>query len=69
MVSRMIYMPTVAASMAYANSNTEPKVSQASGTEFQGSAKSWAYVDFGVGFAVGMYNDFISHAYDDDCQA
>ena len=71
MVSRLIYAPALAASIAYAgtsNSQPElPKVAQANDTEFKDTARWFAYLDFGVGFSVGLYNSLISYAYDDDC--
>ena len=68
MVSRLIYAPAVIASAAYAGTSSEhPQVAQAEGTTLSGSARGFAYGDFAVGFAVGVYSSLISYAYDDDC--
>ena len=65
MVSKLIYAPLLAASLAYANET--PKVAQANDTEFQGTARAFAYTDFAVGIAVGTYGSLIRQAYDGDC--
>ena len=68
MVSRLIYAPAMAATVAYAGISADhPQVAQANGTEFEGSARAWAYTDFAVGMAVGFYTSLISYAYDGDC--
>ena len=65
MVSKLIYAPIFAASLAYAAEQL--KVAQANDTEFQGTAAAFAYSDFAIGFAVGAYGNLISYAYDNDC--
>ena len=56
MVSRLIFAPAVAASVAYAGASAEhPQVAQAEGTTLAGSAQGFAYTDFAVGFSVGLY--------------
>lgn len=68
MVSRLIYSPAIAATVAYAGISAEhPQVAQASGTVLKDTARAFAYTDFTVGFAVGFYGSLISQAYDDDC--
>ena len=65
MVSKLIYAPALLA--VAASAALEPQVGQATGTEYQGTARAFAYTDFGVGFAIGGYKTLISYAYDDDC--
>ena len=68
MVSRLIYAPAMAATVAYAGISAEhPQVAQAEGTTLKDTARAFAYTDFSVGFAVGFYGSLISYAYDDDC--
>ena len=65
MVSKFIFAPALLA--VAASAALEPQVGQATGTQFQGTARAFAYTDFAVGFAIGAYKTLISYAYDDDC--
>ena len=66
MVSRVFMAPAVAA-MAAVTTAKNPFVSQANGTELQGTAGAFSLADFSVGLAVGSYGSLTSIAYDEDC--
>ena len=54
-------LKSAAVSTQLENSNYEPVVQGFTGQD------PWAYVDFGVGIAIGSYNRLINQAYDRNC--